>query len=106
MSSVIITSSLGGSSLSSWNMRCSGSQCFSGNSTCGMNYSYLQLMFSLQHEHLIPVQSPVTLVKCFMFRVPYLETNDKLSFFIRIPVNWHALILNTSDVTVLDYLTC
>lgn len=33
MSSVIMTSSLGGRSLSSWNIRCSGSQCLSGNST-------------------------------------------------------------------------
>lgn len=36
----------------------------------------------------------------------YLEMNEKLSLLIRIPVQWHALILNTFDVAVLYYLTC
>ena len=36
----------------------------------------------------------------------YLELNDKLSLFIRTSVNWHSLILNTSDITVLYDFTC
>lgn len=41
-------------------------------------------------------------VKCFA----YLELHNKLSPIVRIPVNWHALILNTFDVTVLDDFAC
>lgn len=32
--------------------------------------------------------------------------NNKLPLFVRLPVNWHSLVLNTFDVTVLYYFTC
>lgn len=34
-----------------------------------------------------------------------LELNDERSPFIGIPVDWHALVLNTFDVVVLDYFS-
>lgn len=36
----------------------------------------------------------------------YLEIYIKLALFARVPINWHALILNTFGVAMLYYFTC
>lgn len=38
--------------------------------------------------------------------IPYLEIDIKLSLFARIPIHWHALILNTFGITVFYYFAC
>lgn len=40
-----------------------------------------------------------------MWSVAHLKINEKLSLLKRFPVDWHALVLNTFNVTVLDYFT-
>lgn len=36
----------------------------------------------------------------------YLEIYIKLPLFARVPINWHALILNTFGIAMLYYFTC
>lgn len=38
-------------------------------------------------------------------REPHLKLNIELSFFVRLPVHWHAFILNTFEVAVLHNFT-